>query len=134
MPSAPPLSEFSGSALDLYWNKQLEVVQFYNYRLSRSLFVCLSRVFFHFFFADSFPVVFLLYDAVVFEKAKSMTRGCWQILDCFISCSYTLRHSGRDPCASWGSGISFKDATSGVVQICCFDSSDASIQHLYESR
>ena len=63
-----------------------------------------------------------------------MSLGCWQILDYFISCSYTLHHTWGDPCASWRSGISFKGATSRAVQKCCFDTSDASIQHLYESR
>lgn len=37
-------------------------------------------------------------------------------------------------CASWRSGISFKGATSRAAQKCCFDTSDSSILHLYESR
>ena len=140
MPSAPPLSEISGSAPDLYWKELLEVVQFYIYRLSRLLSVRLSRVclFVSLFFAFSsenvFSVVFLLYDAFVFQKAESMTRGCWPTLDYFITCSYKLHHPEGDPCESWGSGISFKGVTSRAIQKCCFDTSDASIQHLYQSR
>lgn len=137
MPRAPPLSEFSGSAPDLYWKELLEVVQFYIYRLSRLLFVRLSRVCLFLFFTFSsetvFSVVVLLYDTVVFQKAENMTRGCWEILDYFITCSYTLHHPGGDPCESWESGIFFKGVTSRAVQKCCFDTSDASIQHLYES-
>ena len=124
MPSAPPLSEISGSAPDLYWKELLEVVQFYIYRLSRLLSVRLSRVclFVSLFFAFSsekvFSVVFLLYDAFVFQKAESMTRGCWPTLDYFITCSYTLHHPEGDPCESWGSGISFKGVTSRAIEKC----------------
>ena len=53
MPRAPPLFEFSGSAPDLYWKELLEVVQFYIYRLSRLLFVRLSRVCLFLFFTFS---------------------------------------------------------------------------------
>ena len=124
MPSAPPLSEISGSAPDLYWKELLEVVQFYIYRLSRLLSVRLSRVclvvslFFAFSSEKGFSVVFLLYDAFVFQKAESMTRGCWPTLDYFITCSYTLHHPEGDPCESWGSGISFKDVTSRAIEKC----------------
>ena len=134
MPSAPPFSEISGSAPYLYWKELLEVVQFYISRLSRLLFVRLSRVCLFvclFFFAFSsekvFSVVFLLYDAFVFQKAESMTRGWWPTLDYFITCSYTLHHPEGDPCESWGSGISFKGVTSRAIEKCFFDTGDASI-------
>lgn len=105
------------------------------------LFVChvLLLLFLCFFFfslflrRQFFAVVFFIVRRCCFsEGRKHMTLGYWQILDYFISCSYTLHHSWGDPCASWRSRISFKGATSRAVQKCCFDISDASILHLYE--
>ena len=80
MPRAPPLSEFSGSAPDLYWKELLEVVQFYIYRLSRLLFVRLSRVclfvsVFHFFFRDSFFCCFLIVRHCCFSEGRKHDSG-----------------------------------------------------------
>ena len=91
------------------------------------LFVCHVLLF--------FSVVFLLYDAVVFQKTESMTRDASRFwITSSPAATRTLHHPGGDPCESWGSGISLKGVTSRAVQKCCFDTSDASIQHLYESR
>ena len=82
------------------------------------VFVCLFLCFLLFLQRKFFSVVFLLYDAFVFQKAESMTRGCWPTLDYFITCSYTLHHPEGDPCESWGSGISFKGVTSRAIEKC----------------
>ena len=81
MPSAPPLSEISGSAPDLYWKELLEVVQFYIYRLSRLLSVRLSRVclFVSLFFAFSsekvFFCCFLIVRRFCFSEGRKHDSG-----------------------------------------------------------
>ena len=81
MPSAPPLSEFSCSAPDFIWKKLLEVVQFYIYRLSRLLFVRLSRVchvccfFFSLFLRRQFFCCFLIVRRCCFSEGRKHGSG-----------------------------------------------------------
>ena len=81
LPTAPPLSEISCSAPDLYWKELLEMVQFYIYRLSRLLFVRLSRVchvccfFFSLFLRRQFFCCFLIVRRCCFSEGRKHDSG-----------------------------------------------------------